>query len=177
MKEGNFIICFLKWFIKVKFSFVFVVLNSFVSSFDVCLLLLHLTMRIIRLIEDFLELYLDRFRQDVEQVFGDLSFVGSRQWNWKFRKMHFWNPNPEHLLHSSYSFWPWLSTSSSGWDLVNTLPWKNCEKLLSLEFKNMGLKTASKRHNLWLIDPWPLPKVKKSSYFTWKTFWKIHVCY
>ena len=40
----------------------------------------------ILLIEDFPELYLDRFRQDAEQVFGDrdVSFVGSRRWNWKF---------------------------------------------------------------------------------------------
>ena len=32
--------------------------------------------------------------------------IGSRRWNWKFREKHFWNPNPELLLHSSYSFWP-----------------------------------------------------------------------
>ena len=32
--------------------------------------------------------------------------LGSRRWNWKFREKHFWNPNPELLLHSSYSFWP-----------------------------------------------------------------------
>ena len=38
------------------------------------------------------------------------------------------NPNPELLLHSSYSFWPWLSISGSGWDLASLLPWKKCEK-------------------------------------------------
>ena len=32
--------------------------------------------------------------------------IGSRRWNWKFRENHFWNPNPELLLHSSYSSWP-----------------------------------------------------------------------
>ena len=32
--------------------------------------------------------------------------IGSRRWNWKFREKHFWNPNPELLLHSSYSLWP-----------------------------------------------------------------------
>ena len=32
--------------------------------------------------------------------------LGSRRWNCKFREKHFWNPNPELLLHSSYSFWP-----------------------------------------------------------------------
>ena len=32
--------------------------------------------------------------------------LGCRRWNWKFREKHFWNPNPEFLLHSSYSFWP-----------------------------------------------------------------------
>ena len=53
--------------------------------------------------------------------------LGSRRWNWKFREKHFWNPNSELLLHSSYSFWPWLSTSGS-WDLASPLPWKNCEK-------------------------------------------------
>ena len=31
--------------------------------------------------------------------------IGSRRWNWKFREKHFWNPNPELMLHSSYSFW------------------------------------------------------------------------
>ena len=25
--------------------------------------------------------------------------LGSRRWNWKFREKHFWNPNPELLLH------------------------------------------------------------------------------
>ena len=35
-----------------------------------------------------------------------ISDLGSRRWNWKFREKHFWNPNPEFLLHSSYSFWP-----------------------------------------------------------------------
>ena len=54
--------------------------------------------------------------------------LGSRRWNWKFRKKHFRNPNPELLLHSSYSFWPWLSTSGSRWDLASTLSWKKCEK-------------------------------------------------
>ena len=43
-------------------------------------------------------------------VQGPVSFsrlrVGSRRWNWKSRKKHFWNPNSEFLLHSSYSFWP-----------------------------------------------------------------------
>ena len=46
-------------------------------------------------------------------VQGPVSFsrlrVGSRRWNWKFRERHFWNPNPELLLHSSYSFWPLTS--------------------------------------------------------------------
>ena len=32
--------------------------------------------------------------------------IGSRRWNWKFREKHFWNPNPELLLHSSYSLRP-----------------------------------------------------------------------
>ena len=32
--------------------------------------------------------------------------IGSRRWNWKFWEKHFWNPNPDFLLHSSYSFWP-----------------------------------------------------------------------
>ena len=31
----------------------------------------------------------------------------------------------EILLHSSYSFGPWLSTSDMGWDLASTQPWKN----------------------------------------------------
>ena len=30
--------------------------------------------------------------------------LGSRRWNWKFREKHFWNPNPELLSLSSYSF-------------------------------------------------------------------------
>ena len=78
IERREFYYLFSEVIIKVKFSFVFVVLNSFASFFDVCPLLLQLTMRMIRLIEDFLELYLDRFRQDVEQVFGDrdVSFVG-----------------------------------------------------------------------------------------------------
>ena len=50
--------------------------------------------------------------------------VVSRRWNWKFREKHFWNPNPELLLHSSYSFLPQLSASGSGWDLASPLPWK-----------------------------------------------------
>ena len=45
--------------------------------------------------------------------------LGSRRWNWKFRE-NFFNPNPDFLLHSSYSFWPQLSTSYStsysGWN-------------------------------------------------------------
>ena len=32
--------------------------------------------------------------------------IGSRRWNWKFQEKHFKDPNPELLLHSSYSFWP-----------------------------------------------------------------------
>ena len=32
--------------------------------------------------------------------------LGSRRWNWKFREKHFWNPNLELLLHSTYSCWP-----------------------------------------------------------------------
>ena len=40
----------------------------------------------------------------------------------------FLKSNPELLLHSSYSFWRWLSTSGSGWELASTPPWKNCEK-------------------------------------------------
>ena len=51
--------------------------------------------------------------------------VGSRRLNWKFRE----NQDTELLLHSSYSFWPKLSTSGSGWDLASTLPWKKCGKL------------------------------------------------
>ena len=31
--------------------------------------------------------------------------IGSRRWNWKFRKF-FLNPDTELLLYSSYSFWP-----------------------------------------------------------------------
>ena len=54
--------------------------------------------------------------------------LGSRRWNWKFRERHFWNPNPELLLHSSYSFLHELSTTGSCWDLASQLPWKNCEK-------------------------------------------------
>ena len=56
------------------------------------------------------------------------ALLGSRRWNWKCREKHFWNPKPELLLHSSYSFWPKLSTSGSCWNLASTLPWKNCEK-------------------------------------------------
>ena len=56
--------------------------------------------------------------------------LGSRRWNWKFREKHFWNPNPELLLHSSYSFWPRLSTSGSGWESASTLPWKKCVKYI-----------------------------------------------
>ena len=29
---------------------------------------------------------------------------------------------------TSYSFWPYLPTTGSGWDLASTLPWKNCKK-------------------------------------------------
>ena len=47
--------------------------------------------------------------------------LGSRRWNWKFREKHFWNPNPELLLHSSYSFWLYLSTSGSGGEQVRVL--------------------------------------------------------
>ena len=61
----------------------------------------------------------------IDLVLGPV--LGSRWWNWKFREKHFWNPNPELLLHSSYGFWPYLSTSSNDWDLASTLPWKNCE--------------------------------------------------
>ena len=60
--------------------------------------------------------------------FSGILIIGSRRWNWKFREKYFWNPNPELLLHSSYSFWPWISTSGSCWDLASTLPWKKCEK-------------------------------------------------
>ena len=35
-----------------------------------------------------------------------ISGLGSRPWNWKFQEKHFKDPNPELLLHSSYSFWP-----------------------------------------------------------------------
>ena len=52
----------------------------------------------------------------------------SRRWNWKFRKKHFWIPNPEVLLHLSYSFWSYLSTSGSCWDFASSLPWKTCKK-------------------------------------------------
>ena len=34
-----------------------------------------------------------------------LAKLGSRRWNWKFREEHFWNPNLEFLLHSSYRCW------------------------------------------------------------------------
>ena len=70
VERREFYYLFTEVIIEVKFSSVFVVLNSFASSFDVCLLLLQLT-RMIRLIEDFPELYLDRFHQDVERVVGD----------------------------------------------------------------------------------------------------------
>ena len=54
--------------------------------------------------------------------------LGSRRWNWKLRDKAWENQDPELLLHSSYSFWPWLSTSGSGRDWASTQPWKKCEK-------------------------------------------------
>ena len=62
--------------------------------------------------------------------------IGSRRWNWEFRESFFLNPNPDFLFHSSYSFWLWLSTSGSGWDLACSLPWKKCEKSLFLYFSH-----------------------------------------
>ena len=50
--------------------------------------------------------------------------LGSRRWNWKFREFFFLNPNPDFLLHSSYSSWLWLSTGGSDWDIASPLPWK-----------------------------------------------------
>ena len=50
------------------------------------------------------------------KVLNERVVVGSRRWNCKFREKHFWNPNPELLLHSSYSqlsisppgsYWKW----------------------------------------------------------------------
>ena len=63
-------------------------------------------------------------------IWSESFAVGSRRWNWKYREKHFWNPNPELLLHSSYSFWPRLSTSGSGWESASTLPWKKCVKYI-----------------------------------------------
>ena len=57
--------------------------------------------------------------------------VGSQRWNWKFREKYFWNSNPELLLHSSLSFWAWLSISCSGWDLPSLL---RISKMLVPEF-------------------------------------------
>ena len=78
--------------------------------------------------------------------------VRSRRWNWKFRKRHFWNPNPEFLLHSSYSFWPWLSSNSSGWDLASSLPWKNCEKHLLYFSQFFHISVLAKSQALPLVD-------------------------
>ena len=39
----------------------------------------------------------------------------------------FLKSDPELLLHSSYSFWPKLSTSGSGWYLAIPLPRKKVE--------------------------------------------------
>ena len=54
--------------------------------------------------------------------------LGSRRWNWKFREKAWEKQDTEILLHSSYSFWPWLSTSGSGWNLASTQQWKKFEK-------------------------------------------------
>ena len=54
--------------------------------------------------------------------------LGSRRWNWKFREKQ----DTEHLLHSSYSIWPWLSTSGSGWDLASPQPRKNVKNVFSI---------------------------------------------
>ena len=91
--------------------------------------------------------------------------LGSRRWNWKFREKHFWIPNPEFLLHSSYSFWLWLSTSDSGWDLASTLPWKNVKnsvtEVLDSDFKNAFLGIFNFTVG---ILTFPLRKFKKPSW-------------
>ena len=66
------------------------------------------------------------------EVYAAQFHLGSRRWNWKFREKACDKQNPELLLHSSYSFWPKLFTSGSGWDLASPLPWKNCEKSFQL---------------------------------------------
>ena len=50
----------------------------------------------------------------------------------KIRGKLFLNLNPELLLHSSYSFWPKLSTNVSGWDLASPQPWKNVKNVFSI---------------------------------------------
>ena len=75
------------------------------------------------------------------------SLLGCLRWNWKPREKNFLNQNPEVLLRSSYSFWPWLSNSGSGWDLASTQPWKKCEKLFlyfsqrNFQFLTVGILT------------------------------------
>ena len=62
-----------------------------------------------------------------------LIYLGIRRWNWKLRGKHFLNPNPELLLLSSYSFWPWPSTSGSDWELASTLPSKIVKNIKSVD--------------------------------------------
>ena len=108
---------------------------------------------------------------DSDLTATDLTFtnfmlcIGSRRWNWKFREKHFWNPNPELLLHSSYSFWSYLSTSSSGWDSACPLPLVDSSgQKLSLECNRssgFGFQTCFPRNFQFLrrgpsyIIDWP----------------------
>ena len=48
----------------------------------------------------------DHFQKILIRCSDNRDNLRSRRWNWKFWKKHFWNPNPELLLNSSYSFWP-----------------------------------------------------------------------
>ena len=65
------------------------------------------------------------------------SEIGSRRRNWKFREKHFWNPNSELLLHSSYSFWPELSTRKKCENIKRVRNYNlNVTKVRDSNFKN-----------------------------------------
>ena len=110
----------------------------------------HVSLRRSRLNANFLKFIFPRRLRKITWLFSYFerchpTKIGSWRWNWQFRENFFFKSDPELLLHSSYSFWPWQV--------------RNHEKMWKTSFLFFTFF-----HDCGLVKSQPLPLVDRSDF-------------